>query len=406
LTVTLAPLEGIRVVDMTWAWAGPYCSLQLAHLGAEVIRIESHLRTDMNRRVPPYADNKPGLNRGGSFNQWNQGKRSLTVDLNRDEGLHIVRDLIGRSDVLVENFASGVMEKWGLGYGRLAPDNPRLIMISLSGYGATGPISRYVAYGVPLVMISGLASLSGYKDGPPSEVGISYGDPNAGLHGAFAVLAALWDRDRTGRGQYVDLAQWESLLAVLPEGIMAQAMTGEQPAKMGNRDQWMAPHGYFACRGDDTWIAISVRDDQDWRALSDAMGRPDLGTDKRFATAATRKQHEDALEELVSNWTALHDAWDLTHLLQAAGVVAFPVMNCKDLVEDEHLNDRGFFVRVAHPEVGVRVHAGIPWQLSGTPLSVTRPAPLLGQDNEYVVKEILGRSHEEYERLVTSGVLQ
>lgn len=403
--MSVLPLEGVRVVDMTWAWAGPYCSLQLAHLGAEVIRIESHLRPDMNRRVPPYPDNQPGLNRGGSFNQWNQGKLSLSVDLTRAEGTDLVRALVAKSDIVVENYSPGVLERRGMGYERLRQDNPGLIMISLSGYGATGPTSHYVAYGTPLVMISGLASLSGYQDGPPSEVGLSYADPNAGLHGAFAVLAALWRRDQTGEGQYIDLSQWESLLAILPEGLMSQVLTGGQPERMGNRDRHMVPHGYFRCRGEQRWLSISVADDQQWRALCGVMGRPELAADSRFATAPARKQHEDALESVISAWTVENDATDLTARLQAAGVAAFPVQDCRDLVEDEHLESRGFFARLPHPEVGVRIHAGIPWRLSDTPLAVRRPAPLLGGDNEYVVRVIIGRTDAEFEALTASGVL-
>jgi crotonobetainyl-CoA:carnitine CoA-transferase CaiB-like acyl-CoA transferase len=401
----MLPLDGIRVVDITWAWAGPYCSLQLAHLGAEVIRIESHLRPDMNRRVPPYPDNQPGLNRGGSFNQWNQGKLSLSVDLTKDEGTELVRDLIAKSDVVVENYAPGVLARRGLDYERLREHNPGLIMISLSGYGATGPTSNYVAYGTPLVMISGLASLSGYQDGLPSEVGLSYADPNAGLHGAFAVLAALWHRDESGEGQYIDLSQWESLLAIMPEGLMAQVLTGGQPPRMGNRDVQMAPHGYFRCRGDQRWVSISVGEDTEWRSLCSVLGRPELGEDPRFATAAARKAHEDELEAIVSAWTLHRDPWDVTQQLQAAGVAAFPVQDCRDLVEDEHLEGRDFFVRLPHPEVGVRTHAGIPWHLSDTPLAVRRPAPLLGGDNEQIVMQILGRSRAEYDRLTAEGVL-
>jgi crotonobetainyl-CoA:carnitine CoA-transferase CaiB-like acyl-CoA transferase len=401
----MLPLDGIRVVDITWAWAGPYCSLQLAHLGAEVIRIESHLRPDMNRRVPPYPDNEPGLNRGGSFNQWNQGKLSLAVDLTRDEGAELVRDLIAKSDVVVENYAPGVLARRGLDFERLRERNPGLIMISLSGYGATGPTSNYVAYGTPLVMISGLASLSGYQGGLPSEVGLSYADPNAGLHGAFAVLAALWHRDASGEGQYIDLSQWESLLAIMPEGLMAQVLTGEQPPRMGNRDVQMAPHGYFRCRGDQRWISISVGDDGEWVALCGVLGRPELGTDSRFATAPARKAHEDELEAILSAWTVERDPREITEQLQAAGVAAFPVQDCRDLVEDEHLAARGFFVRLPHPEVGVRTHAGIPWRFSDTALAVRRPAPLLGGDNEQIVMEIIGRSREEYDRLTADGVL-
>jgi benzylsuccinate CoA-transferase BbsF subunit len=401
----ILPLQGIRVVDLTWVWAGPYSALQLAHLGAEVIRLESHQHSDISRRIGPYVDGDSGLNRAGSFNQWNQGKRSVALDFARPEGVQLALDLIARSDVVMENFTPGVIDKLGLGYPRLRERNPRLIMLSLSGYGADGPLSRYPAYGGAVMMLSGCASLNGYRGGPPSMVGISYGDPNGALHGAFAILAALWQREQTGMGQRIDLSMLESLLAILPEAVMAQVMTGAQPQRSGNRDPRLAPHGFFPCAGDDRWIAIAAGSDAEWRALCGAMGRPELGFAPEFATAPARKENEDRLEEIVSAWTASPDVWELTEVLQRWGVAAFPAMRTSDLVSDTQLDQRRFFVRLSHPEVGVRVHAGIPWQFSDTPLAVRAPAPLLGADNEYVVMKILGRSRAQYERLLADKVL-
>jgi crotonobetainyl-CoA:carnitine CoA-transferase CaiB-like acyl-CoA transferase len=399
------PMQGIRVVDLTWVWAGPYSALQLTHLGAEVIRLESHMHSDISRRIGPYVDGQGGLNRAGSFNQWNQGKRSVALDFAQPEGVALARDLIAGSDVVMENFTPGVIQRLGLGYERLRENNPGLIMLSLSGYGADGSLSRYPAYGGAVMMLSGAASLNGYRGGDPSMVGLSYGDPNGALHGAFAILAALWQRDRTGQGQHIDLSMLESLLAILPEGVMAQVMGGAQPERIGNRDPQMAPHGFFACAGEDRWIALAVRSDGEWRALCGVMNRPELACDPRFVTAQARKRNEDALEELVGAWTVTHDPWQLTERLQGAGVAAFPPVATPELVTDSHLEVRNFFVRLEHEEVGMRVHAGIPWQLSDTPLAVRAPAPLLGADNEYVVMKILGRSRAEYERLLADKVL-
>ncbi|MGH2585189.1 MAG: CaiB/BaiF CoA transferase family protein, partial [Dehalococcoidia bacterium] len=400
---SVRPLEGIRVVDMSWMWAGPYASLQLAHLGAEVIRIESHHRPCMNRRVPPYPDDEPGLNRGGSFNQWNQGKRSVLLDLKKPEAVEIARELVAVSDVFIENYAAGVVDRLGLGYEALSAINPRLVMASLSGYGLTGPYRDRVAFGTPLTMVSGLGALTGYLNMGPSEVGLSYGDPNAGLHGAFAVLAALLKRNETNRGQYIDLSQWESLVAILPEGVMPSVMRGEQPPRMANRDLHMAPHGIYRCTGDDRWISIAVRDDDEWRRLAAIIGGTAL--EPRFATQVGRKQHEDDLDALVSAWTSNRDEWAITEQLQAAGIAAAPVMDMRDVAEDPHMNERGFFVRLEHPEVGRRKHAGIPWKLSNTPLAVRKAAPCMGEDSEYVVRGLLGRSQVDYERLVMEQVL-
>src|SRR6185436_5610249 len=215
-----APLAGIRVADFTWVWAGPFCTLQLAHLGAEVIRVETATRTCVTRLLPPWADGEFGANRSGYFNQYNQGKLSLGLDMKRDEALAIAKDLVAKSDIVCENFAAGVMDRLGLGYEALRAVRPDVIMIALSGYGATGPESQFVSYGPAQVPLSGMSSLTGYKDWPPMHVGVSYGDPTGGLHGAFAVLAALLYRARTGGGQFIDLSQQETSIAVLPEGVM------------------------------------------------------------------------------------------------------------------------------------------------------------------------------------------
>jgi crotonobetainyl-CoA:carnitine CoA-transferase CaiB-like acyl-CoA transferase len=404
MTVAHLPLEGIRVIDMSWMWAGPYCSLQLAHLGAQVIRIESNQRPCMNRRVPPYPDDEPGLNRGGSFNQWNQGKASVLLDMKKPEAAELARELIAKSDVFVENYAVGVVDRLGLGYNELSKLNPRLVMCSLSGYGLTGPYRHRVAFGTPLTMISGLGAVSGYIGRGPSEVGLSYGDPNGGLHGAFAILAALWKREETGVGEYIDLSQWETLMAIMPEGILPYTMRGAQPERMGNRDIQMAPHGIFRTLGDDRWVSISIRDNGEWSRFAAIVGGG-LESDRRFLEAADRKAHEDELEAIVTAWTSTRDAWAITGELQAAGIAAAPPFDMKEVAEDAHMNGRGFFVKLDHPEVGRQKHAGIPWQLSETPLAVGRPAPCMGEDNAYVVKELLGRSDEEYERLLRDEVL-
>jgi len=402
-TVTELPLAGIRVIDMSWMWAGPYCTLQLGHLGAEVIRIESNLRPCMNRRVPPYAGDEPGLNRAGSFNQWNQNKGSVLLDLKQPEAVQLAHELIATADVFVENYAAGVVDRLGLGYETLSALNPGLVMASLSGFGLTGPYRDHVAFGTPLTMISGLGALTGYLGRGPSEVGISYGDPNAGMHAAFAILAALWKRDETAVGQYIDLSQWESLVAIMPEGLLNYTMRGEQPARRANRDSWMAPHGIYRCAGDDRWVSIAVRNDAEWQRFAALLGV--AATDSRFATASDRKRNEDALDALVTAWTATRDAWAITEQLQAMGIAAAPAMDMREVAEDPHLHERGFYVYLDHPEAGRQQHAGIPWKLWDTPLSVRRPAPCMGEDNEYVVCDLLGRSRQEYERLIEQRVL-
>jgi crotonobetainyl-CoA:carnitine CoA-transferase CaiB-like acyl-CoA transferase len=389
------PLEGIRVADFSWVWAGPFCTLQLAHLGAEVIRIETATRPCITRLLPPWPDNKPGINRSGYFNQYNQGKRSLTLNLKQPEAIEIAKKLIAKSDIVTENFAGGVMERLGFGYDVLKQIKPDIIMISLSGYGATGPEKEHISYGPAQVPMSGLSSLTGYKGWRPMHVGISYGDPNGGLHGAFAVLCALMYRARTGKGQFIDLSQWETSTAMVAEGLLDYSMNGTQPERDGNRDPYMSPHGVFRSAGEDRWVSLAVRTDEEWQRFCSVLEQPQLGTDSRFATLSARKQHEEALEEIITTWTTTRSPEEATAQLQAAGIPAAPSMNNRDLSTDAHLNSRSIFVSLDHPEVGQQQHVGIPWQMSKTPLSVQRPGPLLGQDTEYVLREILGYSAEE-----------
>lgn len=402
----MLPLEGIRVADFTWVWAGPFCTLQLAHLGAEVIRVESAARTCVTRLLPPFADGQPGPNRSGYFNQYNQGKLSLALDLKQPEAIAVARDLAATCDVVCENFAAGVMDRMGLGYEVLRARRPDLIMIALSGYGATGPEREFVSYGPAQVPLSGLSSLTGYAGWPPMHVGISYGDPTGGLHGALAVLAALLHRDATGAGQYIDLSQWETTVAMLGEGVLEQSLGGAPPPRQGNRDAAMAPHGVFRCAGEQRWVALAVRDDGEWQALAAAIGQPALAGDPRFATAAARKANEDALEALLGAWTRPRQAEVVVAQLQAAGIPASVSMSSRDLAADPDLAASGFFVELPHPEVGTRLHLGIPWTMSSTPCQVRRPAPCLGEHTDEVLTRVLGYAPERIAALRAAGVLK
>ena len=306
------PLAGIRVADFTWVWAGPFCTLQLAHLGAEVIRVESATRPCVTRLLPPWPDGQSGPNRSGYFNQYNQGKRSLTLNLKEPQALEIAKQLVAKSDIVTENFAGGVIDRLGLGYDALVQSKPDVIMISLSGYGATGPEKEYISYGPAQVPMSGMSSLTGYTGWRPMHEGISYGDPNGGLHGAFAVLCTLMYRARTGKGQYIDLSQWEISTAMVAEGLLDYGMNGAQPERDGNRDPRMAPHGVFRSAGEDRWVSLAVRDDTEWQLLCAVIGRPELAADPRFATLDGRKHHKDDLESIITAWTLTRSSEEAT----------------------------------------------------------------------------------------------
>lgn len=400
------PLSGVRVLDFSWVWQGPFCTLQLAHLGAEMIRIESAKRIDINRVIPPFADGEAGYNRAGSFNQWNQGKRSVLLNLESREGIDVARSLVPHCDLVVENFAPGVIRRMGLGYDALHELRPDLIMLSLSGYGQTGPYSRYVSYGGLLGAQSGLFSVCGYSNAKPLETGFTYGDPNAGAFGAYAAVAALIHRARTGQGQYIDVALWEALEFVMPEAWLEYQMNRREPIVAGNRDRWMAPHNCYKTLGDaEHWISIAVRDDEEWRSLCLAMDQPALAEDPRFRTPAARKQNEDELDAIITHWTSRRDRWEATEILQRAGVAAMATLSNKDLAHDSHIRQRGFLVELEHPVVGRRIHAGVPWTMSETPCQVRRPAPLLGADTDDVLSTLLGYSADRIADLRRTGVL-
>ena len=396
------PLEGVRVLDLTWVWAGPFGSMNLAHLGADVIRVESSVRPDLYRRGPAAPEGvQPSLNTNGMFNQWNQGKRSVGVDLRDPRGIEIVKGLVAEVDVVFQNFATGVLERLGLDYEILKAINPQVILASVSGYGQTGPYREYMGYGPATGPLSGLASASGFPGEGPEETGVAMPDPTAGITAAYAVTAALLRRDETGVGEHLDVTLWEATAALNLDGWMEYALRGTQTERIGNRDPWMAPHGCFPAAGDDEWVTIACTDDG-FAQLAEII--PGL-TDERFATLASRKQHEDELDAVVSAWTGELDRWYVTGLLQARGIAAFPSFTCKDIIEDPHLNARGFVERLEHPEVGARAHTGIPWRFAERPNGVRMPAPQLGGHTDEVLRDVLGLSDGEIDDLRECGVL-
>jgi crotonobetainyl-CoA:carnitine CoA-transferase CaiB-like acyl-CoA transferase len=401
------PLEDIRVLDLTQVWAGPFCTQNLAHLGAEVIRVETMARTPcITRMIPPFADDEPGPGRAGFYNQYNQGKRSIFLNLRKREAVQLAHDLVKQCDVVTDNFSAGVMDRLGLSYETLREIKPDIIQISMSGYGQTGPFRSFLGYGPPASALSGLFWLTGYPGGDPAEIGVSYPDANAGIMGAYAVLVALVHRDLTGEGQYIDQSQWEAVLAHMVEGLLEWDMHRREPARNGNHDRLMAPHETYKARGDDDkWVSIVVATDEEWHALCHAMGQPALATDTRFARAELRKINEAALDEIITAWTTSRDRWEVADTLQQAGVAAFPSMSNKDLAEDPHLTERDYLVQLEHPTVGRRIHAGIPWTMSATPCAVQHAAPLSGVDTDDIFQRILGLSPPEIDALRAAEII-
>ncbi len=400
-------LEGIRVIDMGVAWAGPFCGQLLADMGAEVIKVESTSRPD-HRLLGPYPGNDRGQhpwNRSGLFNERQRNRYGITIDLTPERGKELYKELVKISDILVENFSARVMINLGLGYEVLSQVNRRLIMISMSGFGLTGPESGYRSYGATLEQLTGIAAMTGYAGGPPRQTGIFHPDATAGIWGAGAVLAALHQRRRTGKGTFIEMSQLEATLQLIGDSIMDYQMNGNTPPRIGDRDRIMAPHGCYRCKGEDNWIAVAVRDDEEWAAFCGVMGKPDLARDDRFSNLLRRHRNHDELDSIIEEWTKGHDHRAAMHLLQEAGVPAGALLNAREVLDDPHLNDRGFFEETTHPEAGMLTLPGMGWKLSKTPGGIRMPPPCMGEHNYHVLGGLLGLSDEEIKELEQEGVI-
>ena len=293
------------------------------------------------------------------------------------------------------------MEKFGLGYEELAKERSDVIVGVISGYGNYGPYRNYLGYGPTTAPLSGLSSMTGYEGGPPQEVGISLGDPAAGIATAYLLIAALIARRRTGEGQFIDTSLWEATASSTAEGWTQKILTGNQPEPCGNRDPIMAPHNLYRCKGDDDWVAITCANDEEWRDLADLLGI----NDDKFSTQQSRKAFEDELDVLIGDWTLTKDQWEVTRLLQGHGIAAIPSLDAHSLETDPHLNDRDFIERLEHPVVGKMAHTGIPWLASNSPNGVRTPAPTLGQHTDEVLSSLLGLNKDDIEALRKGGIL-
>jgi crotonobetainyl-CoA:carnitine CoA-transferase CaiB-like acyl-CoA transferase len=399
------PLEGVRIVEVTANWAGPLSARHLADLGADVIKVEWATRPATRAgRFPGGVRGKRFYNRAGYFNKLNRNKRDVCLDLSKPEGREVFLRLADWADVLIENNSARVMPNLGLGYEDLARRNPRLIMLSMSGFGATGPLRDYLAYGSNIELSCGLASLTGYGPGQPSGTGSFYADPVSGNHGAVAVLAALEHRRRTGEGQFIDLALNECAAAMFGEALTDHALNGRVRGPMGARSLRYAPQGVYRCFGEDAWLALVVRDEAEWRALCAVVGRDDLASRPDLASVVGRMAAHDEIDEAIAAWSADEDHWDAARALQAAGVPAGPVLANWEVVSDPHLHQRSFFIYVNHPEAGVLPYPGFAWRLSRTPARLRRPAPLFGQHNREVFQDLVGLGEAEVEDLYAAGV--
>ena len=414
MAVTQA-LQNYRILDLSRIWAGPYCTKLLADMGADVIKLESLKVYDSHRGpvspargIAAYPECEPGeepWNRNGWFNCLHLSKYGITLELTSEEGRRVFEGLLSVCDVLIENFRQGSLARLGYDYQELRRFRPDLIYVSMPAFGNSGPWQSYLAYGIGQEQLSGMAHMTGYAEVGPMKSGINHGDPITGSHAAGVVLAALRYRRRTGKGMFIDVSQQESAVALIGAEVLAYQMTGREPERRGNRSPQCAPYNTYPCAGEDRWITIAATDNGQWRKLAGIIDGTELAEDLRFATNASRLENQEALDQIITRWTAGRDAFQITSKLQEVGVPSSPVLRAPDLLDDPHYAARGTFVAVDHPQVGPRRYPGIPWKMSATPGRVRWPAPMLGQHNHEIYGELLGLPVEEIAALEEQGVI-
>lgn len=398
-------LHGIRVADFTWAWAGPYGTMLLALMGAEVIKIESSSRLDHTRvRSLAAGPGFGGPDHAWIFNELNLNKLSITLDLGQPKAVELAKKLVKVCDVAVQNFRAGVMDRLGLGYSSLKEVKPDIIMLSSSAVGGTGPERQYVGFAPTFSALGGLAHLTGFPDGPPIPV-MGSTDLRSATTAAFAILAAIYHRAVTGEGQHIDMSSRETITALIGESILEYAMNQRVPSRQGNRDEAMAPHNCYPCRGENKWVSIAVGTEEEWQALCQVMGNPRWAEEERFSDAYARWHNQEELDRLIAEWTTNYTHYEVMAKLQKVNVAAVPSFRGDELFNDPHLKERGFSEVVEHPLMGRRTVIGPPWKLPSTPARVSRHGPLLGEHNHYVFSELLGLCEEEVERLVAEKVI-
>ena len=408
-------LDGLRVLDLTQVAAGPYSTMLLAFMGAEVIKVESCSRMDINRgRARPapgdtrvYPGGEPGerpWNRAAHHVHRNINKLSVTLDLGAPRGKELFLDLARICDVLVENYRASVMDRLGLGYDAVSQANPQLIYVKISSQGDSGPERDYGSLGSTLEQTAGLASVTGYEGGPPLMTNETYPDPVVGILAFGALMAALRQRRATGRGCLVDLSQREVTSMLLGEAFLDYSANGRVAGTMGNRHWDMSPHGVYPCLGDDMWAAISVSAEDEWLGLCRCIGQPQLASDSRFQDRESRRRNQAELDQIISTWTLERDHYQVMHMLQAHGVPAGAVLKANETLADPHLEDRGFWDVVDHPEAGTYKQTTTPWILSKNPRLPAIAAAGLGEHNFQVFNGLLGLSPGEIDDLVESGI--
>lgn len=408
-------LSPLRICDFSGQLAGAGATKILGAFGAQVVRVEDNVRQgqwDIFRGNGPYIDERRGNELGGMFNNHNVEKLGVTANMREAEGKEIVSDIISVSDVVTENFSAGVLRRWGLHYEDLVKIKPDIIYVSNCGFGHEGPSSHFKTWGPVVQAVSGLTFQSGFPDMPPAGWGYSYMNHTGGYFMAMAILMAVYHRNRTGEGQWVDMSCTDAAAALNGPEILDYTVNGRPARREGkpysNRSDSppMAPHGIYRSEGDDNWVAISARDDKDWSALCAVIGQEDLTKDERFSSLDARMKHQDALDSIVEEWTKARSHFDAMDTLQKAGVPAGAVQRPEDRIDhDDNVLDWKLFPEVTHPEIGTVRVDGMAMKLSESATPISEPAPLLGQHNRMVYGEILGLTDSQIDSFLEQGVI-
>lgn len=399
--------KDLKIASFSWALVGPLTMKFFADHGATIIRVETSLRPCVTRTSAPYKDGIPGLNRSGYYNHFSANMMSLSLNMKNPQGIGVAKDLIAWSDVVMENFTPGVMDKWGLGYEALREIKPDIIMVRQNGFGLEGPYKNLAAFGMILAAIAGIPNYIGWPDGGPLPIGIgAYTDGISPRFASAALIAALDYRDRTGKGQLINFAQFETSLYYLLPGLLDTAINKREPVRSGNAVGYAAPHNVYPCKGEERWCTIAVIDDTQWEALCSTMDKPELAKDPRFDTLQHRKVNERALDAVIEAWTTEQTPEEVMTALQAAGVAAGIVSNAADVYNDPQLRERGLFWPIEHSEMGEFTHLGSSMVLSKTPAQATSPSPCMGEHSEYILTKILGKTDEEFKKLLAAGALE
>jgi crotonobetainyl-CoA:carnitine CoA-transferase CaiB-like acyl-CoA transferase len=421
--MTKKALEGVRIADLSIVWSGPIATRYLAEMGAEVIKVEyapaaverlaksGSIQGTSSKKL---ADERAERARKGELLWKRQGyvlqfhaqKKAITLDIENPKGKEIFKRLVQTSDVVMENFRARATTNLGIDYPVIKEWKPDIIMCSMPGFGKTGPEKDYLAWGTIIEQLAGLTGITGYLDEVPHRAGIFFGDQVAGTVCAAAIMAALIYRNRTGKGQYIDISQAESVTSLIGEVIMDYAMNQRAQKPMGNRDHSMAPQGAYPTKAKDRWIAISIASDEEWQRFRQIMGNPDWAADQKYSTLLGRWQNHDELDKLIGGWTVQHDRYELMETLQKAGIAAGVVADIEELITKNPQNQaRKIYSHIPHPDGVTYPIPRMTWQLSKTPGVFDKYFPDEGNDNDYVYGELLGMPKEEREALAREGII-